>query len=60
MVSLISTLFPESHPRDVKPVDPASRFRGLGDSKQRNPKVILACCDRIRPIMSEVEDRLLT
>ena len=60
VVCLISTLFPESCPRDVKPVDPASWFRGFGDSKQRNPKVFLACFDRIHSIMSEVEDHLLT
>ena len=60
VVSLISTLLPESRPRDVKPGDPASWFCGFGDSKRRDPKVFLACFDRIRSIMSEVEDRLLT
>ena len=60
VVSIISALFPESRPRDVKPVDPASWFRGLGDGKQRDPKVFLVCFDLIRCIMSEVEDRLLT
>ena len=60
VVSLIFALFPESRPRDVKPVDSASWFRGFGDNKQRDPKVFLACFDRIRSIMSEVEDRMLT
>ena len=60
VVSLFSSLFPESRPQDVKPVDPVSWFRGFGDSEQCDPKVFLACFDHIRSIMSEVEDCLFT
>ena len=41
-------------------MDPASWFRGFGDDKQSDPKVFLACFDRICSVMSEVEDCLLT
>ena len=39
VVSLISALFPESRPCDVKPMDSASWFQGFGDNKQHDPSL---------------------
>ena len=56
-MALITGLFPDARPSVVKPSDPASWFRGFGDEKQRDPKVFLSCFDRIRSIMTDVEER---
>ena len=57
MVALITGLLPEARPSVLKTSDPASWFRGFGDEKQRDPKVFLSCFDRIRSIMTDVEER---
>ena len=57
VVALITGLIPEARPSVLKLFNPASWFRGFGDEKQRDPKVFLSCFDRIRSVMTDVEER---